>query len=1062
MSKNIVAGCVVSTKFVTSGSDIFSGYIDYIDRENAVRNDHIYSYSLYANYMDNPEKTTDLFTASSNHLTDQEKQDYKAIYEKAQKNGSPMWQTVISFDNRWLEENGLYNSSDGFLDVKKLMTYTRFAVNDMLKAENLDNAVWTAAVHYNTDNLHIHIATVEPVPTREMVNVKTIRFPSDWVKENNIIRGETITPNKKVAAHKDKNYGYRNIYNRITDLLTAQAYNTRLLGDYIAINANGSIDLSYRGDNALIPGMAKLIDEHMEIKGTFKESSIKRCKSKMINQVIGHSLNNSKLNEIMRKNIAASMRNNVLLEDKEIVRKFLSVYNKLPVQRNDWKYGMNKIAHLRPELDKITEMYLNKYMPDEFAQFKTLLNKQGQLYKEAYGGDADVKRITSQINELFKRCGNAILSQMKEMSLRDIHELESSSYISAEIDEAAATNEPIDFDGRISYKSDSDKNKSKYWTEAFKAARKDLAAVLKLENSAEKATALESVLNVFMSEVANGNDVAAYELGRCYKLGTFGDIDINLSQKYFEIAFNGFLNELNSDSWLENMIAFSDFRHYNPNATKAEYDKALREFTKNAERDEWLQNYLNYRVGRMLIDGIGTDKNVTEGISYLEQSTSPFAYYTLGNFYYYGNEVEQNYEQAYEYFSLAGFPEDEISMPFAVYNMAEMLEKGLVQDERLDKDYLYTKALSEFIASENNEPNDLIEYKIATMMLSGKGCKINEKAAEEYLLKSAVYGNTFAQTKLANLYIKSENPELAGRAIFLLQLAAETNNAMAQYQLGKIRIDEKSEYFNLDEGLELLKKSAEQDNEYAQYTLGTIYMNGEIVEQNTTIAIDYLNKSADQGNQFAQFQLGKIYYSEKFGLKDIYQAMTYFHKSAEQGNQFAQYQLGVIYYKGDDIEQNEELALKYLELSAQQNNQFAQYTLGIIYLKGEITETDINKSIEFFELSADQDNQFAQYQLGKLYYFGTEGIEKDIDKALEYLNRSAEQGNEYAISLLNWRLTPYSHSRGMEFSESMISFSSDMRQLFEMLSNEHDHMLNQMAYQNIEREKAKDDKAILQ
>lgn len=100
MSDSITAGCIVSTDFVTSGSTIFSGYIDYIDRETAVRNEHISDYSMYTDYMDNPEKTTELFTANSNRLSNEEKQQLKALYEKAQENGSPMWQTVISFDNR--------------------------------------------------------------------------------------------------------------------------------------------------------------------------------------------------------------------------------------------------------------------------------------------------------------------------------------------------------------------------------------------------------------------------------------------------------------------------------------------------------------------------------------------------------------------------------------------------------------------------------------------------------------------------------------------------------------------------------------------------------------------------------------------------------------------------------------------------------------------------------------------------------------------------------------------------------------------------------------------------
>lgn len=992
MSGKINAGCVVVTEFTTADSSVFSGYIDYIDRENAVRNEHISDFSLYTDYMDNPEKTSDLFTANSDHLTAEEKQNYKRLYEKAQDNGSPMWQTVISFDNRWLEEHGLYDSESGFVSAKTLMNYTRNSVSDMLKAEGLENGIWTAAFHYNTDNLHVHIATVEPTPTRQKVQVKTIRFPADWVKENEIIRWETITPDKRVAAHKEKNYGYRNIHDRITDLLSEQGYNTRLLGDYITIHSNGSIDVSYRGEDTLVPDIAKLIDSHWEYKGKFKQSSIDKCRSKMVNQIIDYALDNKRINEVMRDNIAVSMKGNILFEDREIIRQFLYVYNHLPEQRNDWKYGINKIAKLRPEIDKITDMYLSKYKTDEFAQFKSLVANQGRLYKEAYGGDAGNKRIHGKTKDLYRNCGNAILQQMKAMDLRDIRELESSSYVAAEVEEAAATGETLDFDGKISYKSSSSEyeNISKYWTDTFKAAKKELTISLTLENDSEKAAALEHVLSVFKSEISNGNDVAAYELGRCYKLGTFGEINSELSQQYYKTAFNGFVAELDSDTWLNNMIALGELRDYRKFYSHDEFEMKFKQITRNIERDEWLQNYLHYRVGRMLINGEGTEKDVQSGISHLKESTSPFASYTLGNLYYYGDDVEQNYEMAYEYFTLAGFPDgNENAMPFAIYNMAEMLEKGLVTDDKLNKDYLYQKALSMFVESEKQEPNDLIEYKIASMILEGKGCDTDEKAAEEYLLKSAVYGNTYAQTKLANLYIKSENPELADRAVFLLELAADSGNDIAQYQLGKIRMDKTSKYFNLNEGIELLEKSAEQDNDFALYALGNVYLNGTVIDKDIDSAIQYLNAASEKGNQFAQYALGIIYLNgkdEQIDI-DIQKAIEYFTKSSDQGNCFAQYQLAKIYLENEDTKDIDK-AIALLDKAEEQKNPYLKYNLGRIYLENKDIG-NIDKAISFLTQSAEEDNPFAAYMLGNLYS-NDELIPKDEEAADNWYTKAYE------------------------------------------------------------------------
>ena len=65
----IKAGVVVVTEFCRPGEDKFQGYIDYINRSEAVRNDNTEKYNLYQEYMGNPQKTTGLFTAEKDMLT---------------------------------------------------------------------------------------------------------------------------------------------------------------------------------------------------------------------------------------------------------------------------------------------------------------------------------------------------------------------------------------------------------------------------------------------------------------------------------------------------------------------------------------------------------------------------------------------------------------------------------------------------------------------------------------------------------------------------------------------------------------------------------------------------------------------------------------------------------------------------------------------------------------------------------------------------------------------------------------------------------------------------------
>ncbi|MEH7338932.1 MobP2 family relaxase [Priestia megaterium] len=166
---NIVPGVVVKTKFITSHHKAFQQYVEYVDRDEAKQEDRsvAHSFSLYQDYMGNPNKTSSLFTHKYDRLTEEQKAELKESFEEAQKNNSIMWQDVITFHNPWLQEQGIYDARTHTVDERKLMYVTRQAMSKMLERERLnESAVWSAAIHYNTDNIHIHIATVEPNPTR--------------------------------------------------------------------------------------------------------------------------------------------------------------------------------------------------------------------------------------------------------------------------------------------------------------------------------------------------------------------------------------------------------------------------------------------------------------------------------------------------------------------------------------------------------------------------------------------------------------------------------------------------------------------------------------------------------------------------------------------------------------------------------------------------------------------------------------------------------------------------------------------------------------------------------
>ena len=346
----IQAGVIVVTKFCRSQSSQFSSYINYIDRDEAARSENSSHYNLYQDYMENPDKTTGLFTADKNDLAFEEKEQLKELFQTAQDNDSLMWQTVISFDNRFLAENGLYQEEEQILDEDALKNMVRNAVGKMLQAEHLENAVWSGAIHFNTDNIHVHIATVEPDPMRK--------------------KREYIQYEEKMADGKLLKVPMRDAGGKI---VTKEEY-----------------------------------------KGTFRPKSIEACKSSIVNEILHEKENNLKINQVIRDSIVKQAKQHTLSNDKDLAHAFLDLYYKMPATaRNLWNYNNPVMVPLQPEIDQLATMYLEKYHKEEFAELKAMLQEQDKKYQQAYG-NSNRSYAEGKMQDLYTRLGNAILAEIRE------------------------------------------------------------------------------------------------------------------------------------------------------------------------------------------------------------------------------------------------------------------------------------------------------------------------------------------------------------------------------------------------------------------------------------------------------------------------------------------------------------------------------------------------------------------------------------------------------------------------------------------------------------------------
>lgn len=1094
---DINAGVVLVTKFVSASSTVFSGYIDYINRSNAVRNENIDKYTIptldreikqyneYMEYMGDAKKTTELFTNKKDRLTIDEKDQLKDIFQMAQDNGSLMWQSVISFDNKWLSEAGLYDSESGVLNEFKLKEYTRLAVNAMLDKEGMtNNCIWSASIHYNTDNIHIHIATVQPVPTREKKTIKTIRFNSKWLSEK--IGNEffdTLNVGSNIKAHGTKNKNYADVLKKIKDEIFIETGKSCKLGDYMQLNLDGSLDISYYGENSDIPYMAQLQSEEQVQKGVFKESSIETAKSRMVNKILNHTQINDKINTLMRDTLIDDFKN-IDIENHDLKKLYLDIYKSLPKNKRLWQYNTNVMSPLHNNIDRFTTEWLKQYHRNDFEKLQEYLSEQQEMYQTAYGGKNN-NFAENKIKDLYSRCGNIILKNFKELANSDIIDIDEielpepdfieTDYIKDELnnEKSSASDNSLSEEEITDYLSCFEETTFLEFSEKYKKAKQALYGTKQIAPDHQLA------FNLLEEEAQAGNAYAIHDLANCYTKDLGCTANSIISSELYKRALQTFKDEISNIEKSENI-------------------------SKKQQRN---LSYLNYRVGKMYYYGQGNEVDKQKAFEYFTNSTDNiYSVFYLAKFYENGEPkvVEKDLEKSFDYYSTVCEIKE---MPYAYYKRAYMLENGL--GTNVDKESSqnnYKTALSGFIDSIEKRPDDFLYYRIGQMYITGKGCDINIEEGIKFLELSCNGGNDMAACALAKLYCQNKNdPAKIKKAFELLHRSADkNNNVQAQYNLGKLYMENE----DIEQSLKYFNLAAKQGNQFAQYKLGNYYLKQEDLEN----GIKYLSDSAKQGNQYAQYRLG-VYY---FDNNKVEEGIKFLHDAAKQNNSFAQYKLGKYYLDNDETEKG----IEFLSSAAEQNNDAAKYKLGSYYLKnGDIqkgadylidladkgnafasmqlgnlySQADYYdfkqaekyylqavgkgiitasynlgvlylsdrdnirhclKGIEYLNMAAEQGNQYALYQLGKVYFYGNKFISPDGEKAQQYLYAAAAKGHKGAEYLLNKRNTHKTHKKhSLPHFHLPYELNHSLHKLISELGRDYrnrENILNQIAYEKLQ------------
>ena len=959
----INAGCVVVTKFCKPGEKQFTGYINYIDRDEAVRNEATAEYNLYQEYMGNPQKTTGLFVKDKDNLTSEEKKELKNIFKEAQKNESLMWQTVISFDNRWLENNGLYDSKTKILDEQRLHSITKSAITKMLHNESLDNAVWSAAMHLNTGNVHIHIAITEPIPMREQ---------KKYTQYDEVIKD-------------GKKYEF--------PILDKQGNPVKKI----------------------------------EYKGRFKQSSIEICKREVVNQIINEKENNLKINKIIRESIVRQKQSfaedkkmqkafeelyrnmpkckkNMWNYNNSIMTKVRPMIDRLSDMYIN-EYHAEDFEMLKGSLENQEIVYQESYgnsgksytkgkMQDLYARLGNAILKEIREY------DTNIKKLEEKhidITEMELGVIRDPLPEDEEKSLGVIRDpLPEDEEKSLGVIRDLLPEDEEEPEEYLEQKLE-EKGIHCRWSKIYKTAK-----ALIYEEEKDYVTAKE----LLEDEHFVGNVLATYDLGDMYKYGRGCEINSEIAQQYYNVALNHF-----------------EYLYENQETTQ-QREKHYKQGKKRKEKDEYdIRSYYAYRIGKQYYYGQGTEENYEKARNWFETSGTKYAKYNLGKMAYYGQGEEKNFDKAFDYFIRLSKQESEQDKKdfyaYACYKSASMIENNEVEYNGEDYGTLYERALNAFLGMKQD---DNLQYRIGMMYLQGKGTNVDEKLGEEYLEKSAEAGNVFSKYQLSQIYLERDNQEEVLKAVeYLTGAATKGENVTAMYSLGNVYSSDREYIHDIDKAFYWYEKAEECGNEFASYQLGRLYLQ----EENISKAIEYFNKcenkfayyslgkiymdqeldngqfydinksidcfvkADEEGLEYATYQLGNIYADDKYGMKDMEKAVFWYEKAEKQENELASYKLGKIFLEQG---KNKEAVEKFDKCT---DNSYALYFKGKLYLDKESGIFDFNKGISSMLASAQMNNSYAQMYIGIMYIKG-ELIKRDIDKAKNWLERAEENGNDIA------------------------------------------------------------------
>ena len=355
-----------------------------------------------------------------------------------------------------------------------------------------------------------------------------------------------------------------------------------------------------------------------------------------------------------------------------------------------------------------------------------------------------------------------------------------------------------------------------------------------------------------------GDDLAQYKVGCCFYEGKGTVPNASSAISYWmKAAAHG-----NMDACRKLLMVTSD------EASKKEW---LLKLADNGDVDAMMQ--------------LANSSKCNAKVQWLQKASdlkSPLAYFELGQMYYDGEGIQQNYTRAYRYFTLAASYE----YPKAKERILDYTYFGLDNQEADKK-----KAVEGYEKMGDNLSDD------------GK-CKVGMYYYEEYEKNN----NNSIMLSLAKNYFEKLDPTLKG-----VHYTAKTQDVFLRLA--------KSEAQNNAVFYYMLCESAGVKNATVYNALGNAYRLGRAVNANPTRAYQYYRMSSDMGDRNGTCWLGFCYEKGIGVSKNLEEAVRLYQRAMDMGSTIAAGYLGTMYAQGvAGLPKDRDKAVSLWTMSANDNN----------------------------------------------------------------------------------------------------------------------------------------------